>query len=194
MSNTSLSPKVLSALTELLDEVYPLARDAVIYAEIMTGEFNYVGIAELRDVLEHIRRALNTADEEEALRDLEAAHEHLRRGGVESVQRAATKTYSDALQIIKYPNWVYKVLFLEVADEGRVRELRMIARKKIECGRSRKSNKSEWTDALKDFKDAIESSYEIIDKCPNKTKFRSQLFFIICGCITIISGVYGFIF
>lgn len=81
MSNTSLSPKVLSALTELLDEVYPLARDAVIYAEIMTGEFNYVGIAELRNVLEHIRRALNTADEEEALRDLEAAHEHLRRGG-----------------------------------------------------------------------------------------------------------------
>ncbi len=120
MSNKSLSPKILSKLNELLEDVYPIARDSVIYAEVVTGEFNYVGMAELRDVLDHIKRALNTADEEEALKDLEAAYEHLRRGAVESIQRAATKTFFDALQVIRYPNWLYKILFLEYQIKHRL--------------------------------------------------------------------------
>jgi len=42
MSNKPLSPKILSKLNELLEDVYPIARDSVIYAEVVTEEFNYV--------------------------------------------------------------------------------------------------------------------------------------------------------
>jgi hypothetical protein len=44
-------------------------------------------MAELRDVLDHIKRALNADNEEEALKDLEAASEHIRRGAVENRER-----------------------------------------------------------------------------------------------------------
>ena len=60
--------------------------------------------------MDHIQRALDTDNEEDALKDLEAAYEHIRRGAVESLQRAATKTFFDALQVIRYPNLMYKIL------------------------------------------------------------------------------------
>ena len=82
-----ISPKMESKLKWMLDDAYPVARQSVIYAEVVTGELNYSGIGELRDVLDHIQRALDMDNEEDALKDLEAAYEHIRRGAVESIQR-----------------------------------------------------------------------------------------------------------
>lgn len=88
-----ISPIVDSKLKWILDDAYQLARNSVIYSEVVMGGLNYSGIAELRDVLDHIQRALDTDNEEDALKDLEAAYEHIRRGAVESLQRAATKAF-----------------------------------------------------------------------------------------------------
>lgn len=186
------SEKVLSQLMWILDEVYPIARNSVIDAEVVTGELNYVGIAELRDVLDHIQRALNSTNDDDALVDLDAAFEHIRRGAVESAQRAATKTFSDALKVIRYPNWLYKVLLLEVPDKGHVRGLRMKAMEKIARGRSHKSDKGKWLDSIKDFKEAIDYSFKIIDMNPTKVQVRFQLFVIICGLVTISSLIFAF--
>jgi len=65
--------------------------------------------------------------------------------------------------------------------------------KKIASGRSHKSDKSKWIGAIKDFKDAIDSSFEIIDMSSSKTQVRSQLFFIFCGVVTVISLIFTFI-
>lgn len=188
-----ISDKVLPKIMQILNEKYPIARTSVIYAEVVTGELNYVGIAELRDVLDHLQRALNNSDsEEEALMDLDAAYEHIRRGAVESVQRAATKTFCDALKVIIYPNWMYKVLLLEVPDKGKVRELRMDAMEKIARGRSHKSDKGKWTESIKDFKDAIDSSFKIIDMNPTKVQVRFQVFVVFCGLVTLFSSAFAF--
>jgi hypothetical protein len=40
MLDSSLSPKILSTLNKILEETYPIAKDSVIYAEVVTGEFN----------------------------------------------------------------------------------------------------------------------------------------------------------
>lgn len=189
-----ISPTIESKLRWILDDVYPLARHSVLYSEVVMGELNYTGIAELRDALDHIQRALNMDNEEEALTDLEAAYEHIRRGAVESLQRAATKAFFDASQVIKYPNWVYKILFLEVPDKGQVRDLRMKAMEKIADGRSHKSDKGKWTNSIEDFKDAIAASNEIIDKLPTKVKFRFQLLTVVAVIITITSPLLSFLY
>jgi tetratricopeptide (TPR) repeat protein len=188
----SISPNIESKLKWLLYDAYPIARHSVIYAEVVTGELNYSGISELRDVLDHIQRALDMDNEEDALKDLESAYEHIRRGAVESVQSAATKTYFDALKVIRYPNWLYKVLLLEVPDKGQVRGLRMNAMEKIARGRSHKSDKGKWLDSIKDFKEAIDDSFKIIDMNPTKAQVRFQLFVIICGLVTISSLIFAF--
>ena len=186
-----ISPKMESKLKWMLDDAYPVARQSVIYAEVVTGELNYSGIGELRDVLDHIQRALDMDNEEEALKDLEAAYEHIRRGAVESIQRAATKTYFDALKVIRYPNWLYKILLLEVPDKGRIRDLRMLAMEKIANGRSHKSDKGKWKESIKDFKDAVDASFKIIDMNPTKNQVRFQIFVIICGLVTIFSLAFA---
>ena len=187
-----LSDQVETKLSWILDDAYPLARSSVIYAEVITGELNYSGIAELRDVLDHIHRALETENVTDALNDLEAAYEHIRRGAVESVQRAATKTFFDAIKIIRYPSWVYKVLFLEVPEKGRVRTLRMTAMKKIADGRSHKSDKGRWKESIKDFMESIDASLEIIDMNPTKNQIRFQLFIIACGAATLLALLKAF--
>ncbi len=65
--------------------------------------------------------------------------------------------------------------------------------KKIASGRSHKSDKGKWTESIKDFKDAIDSSFEIIDMCPSKAQVRFQLFTIICGVVTVTSLIFAFI-
>ncbi|MBC8521412.1 MAG: hypothetical protein H8D26_05415 [Methanomicrobia archaeon] len=53
-----ISPNIESKLKWILDDAYPIARNSVIYAEVVTGDLNYSGIGELRDVMDHIQRAL----------------------------------------------------------------------------------------------------------------------------------------
>lgn len=190
----SVSPIVDSKLKWILDDAYPLARQSVIYSEVILGELNYSGIAELRDVLDHIQRALDTDNEEDALKDLEAAYEHIRRGAVESLQRAATKTFFDALHVIRYPNLMYKILLHEVPDKGQIRDLQMKAMEKIADGRSHKSDKDKWKNSIEDFKDAIDASNEIIDKFPNKAEFRFRLLTIVGVIITIASPLLSFLY
>lgn len=189
-----ISPNMESKLKWMLNDAYPIARQSMIYAEVVTGELNYSGIGELREVLDHIQRALDTDNEEDALTDLEAAYEHIRRGAVESLQRAATKTYFDALKVIKYPNWMYKILLLEVPDKGQIRDLRMKAMEKIANGRLHKSDKGKWKEAIKDFKDAVDASNGIIDNLPTKAKFRFHLLTIVAVIITIASPLLSFLY
>lgn len=133
---------------------YHLSRDAIIYSEVVTGELNYKGMGELRDVLEHLQRAINTNNEEEALNDLTEAYEHIRRAAVESVQRAASKEYFETLETIRIPSLAFRVAFLEVPEKGKVRELRMDAMKKIAKGRSNKADKDKWENSIEDFRKA----------------------------------------
>jgi uncharacterized protein YwlG (UPF0340 family) len=99
-----LSPAILEKITELFKEAYPISRDTTIYAEVVSGQSQIKGITELRDALEHLNRAITTEDEACALDNLTEAYEHLRRAGVESIQRAATKLYSECLESIKTPS------------------------------------------------------------------------------------------
>jgi hypothetical protein len=172
-------------IRELLEVVYPISRDATIYAEVVTGEMNYKGMGELRDVLEHLHRALSVDDEECALDNITEAYEHLRRAGVESVQRAATKLYWDCLECMKTPSILYKLAFLDVPDIGKVRELRMNAMRKIADGRKHKSSRDTWAEAIEDYSEAIEYCFELRDMFPSTKDAKYRVF----GLVGIIIGI-----
>lgn len=154
---------------------------------MVTQETQWVGLTELRDVVEHIKRALTISDEKVALKELDLAFEHIRRSGVESIQKASTKIFLDVLEIIKKPSLIYKLAFIEVPDKQEVRELKHKIMEKIICGRSHKSNPELWMHSIKEFKDAIELSFELIDKFPTKAETRFRIFTVVCGIITILS-------
>jgi tetratricopeptide (TPR) repeat protein len=190
-----LTPIIFDKITELFQEAYPVSRDATIYAEVVTGEMNYKGMGELRDALEHLNRAISTEDEECALENLTEAYEHLRRSGVESVQRAATKLYSDCIVSMKTPSIVYKLAFLEVPDKGKVRDLRMKAMRKIKEGRIHKSNRNDWTMAIEDFTQAIDLCIELGDMFPSESDAKYRVILLILGIIgaaSVILNIYQY--
>lgn len=188
-----LSPAVLSTLREIMGHPYHLSRDAVIYSEVVTGELNYKGMGELRDVLEHLQRALNANNEDEALNDLTEAYEHMRRAAVESIQRAATREYFETLNTIKMPSLAFRAAFLEVPDKDKVRKLRMDAMEKIAKGRSNKADKDKWESSIEDFKSAIENCFELKDMFPSNVEVKFRILNISFGLITIVSLIYAYI-
>lgn len=166
----------------LFEDVYPISRHALIYSEIVTGESNYKGMAEMRDVLEHLNSALFSNDAEYALDNITEAYEHLRRSAVESLQKAATKLFNDCIKCIKTPSLIYWFAFLEIPDNNMVRELRMNAMKKIVEGRSAKAKRDEWTQAVDNFMEAIDYCFELQDMFPSR---RDAIYRIIALYATI---------
>jgi hypothetical protein len=196
-SEDSLSPEVFGKLKEIFEEPYLLSRNTAIYSEVVTGELIYRGMGELRDVLEHIRRVLNSNDDDEAMNNIIEAYEHLRRGAVESIQQAANKIYLDTINVIKTPPFFAKLLFLEVPDKSKVRKLRMETMKQIAEGRLQKSDKDKWMDSINNFKTAIELCFELQDIYPTKNEIKYRIFNISCGIVTIISlliAIYALFF
>ena len=191
-SDRPLSPIVLSTLREIMGHPYQLSRDSIVYSEVVTGELNYKGMGELRDVLEHLQRAINTNEEEEALNDLTEAYEHMRRAAVESVQRAATKEYFETLQVMRMPSLAFRAAFLEVPDKGKVRELRMNAMRKIAKGRSNKADKDKWQSSIEDFKIAIENCSELKNIFPSSIEVKYRIMNLSFGLITVISLIYAY--
>ena len=186
-----LSPDVLSRIREIMGHSYHVSRDAIIYSEVVTGEMNYKGMGEMRDVLEHLQRAINTDSEEDSLHDLTEAYEHMRRAAVESVQRAATKEYFEALKAIRVPSLALRLSLLEVPDKGKVRELRMEAMNKISEGRSNKADKDNWVKSIEDFKTAIDNCFELKDMFPSNIEVKYRLMNLSFGVITLISLIYA---
>ena len=171
----------------LLKEIYPLSRDAILYTEILTGEMNYFGMSELRDSMEHIRRAFLSDTEEELNKDKESAFEHLRRGGTESLQRAAIQKFRKAIDLLEIPSIGLKMAFVEISESKKLRELKRKAIVKLNEGRCLKSDKGSWIDAMHCFRDVIETSFSIIDIYPPKAEIRFGIVQIFSFVITAVS-------
>ena len=92
-SKETLSPVVYEQLKEVLGEKYDYASTVVTYAEVQSLEFNYTGMAEFRDALTHVKRAIYLDDIAEAQDELNSASEHIRRAAVESMQEYIESRY-----------------------------------------------------------------------------------------------------
>jgi len=177
-------------LREILEHAYPLARDAVINAETIMGEINYIGMSELRDALDHLNKAFypNFDNNDENISDnLAESYEHLRRAGVDSLERCATKEFNECLEFISKPRCIYKICFLDPANENEVRQLRRDISERIANGRRLKSSKETWEESINEYQKAVECCEELRLMFPTRNQFRFNLFALIVGLVTILS-------
>jgi hypothetical protein len=187
----------LKKIEWLLGEIYPLSRDAIIYYEVLTGEMNYFGMSQLRDSIEHIKRAFFSNTKNEFETDMESAFEHLRRGAVESLQRAANRKLKKAIDLLEIPPFALKLAFVEIPENEKLRELKRRAFTKLNEGRCKKSDKGLWIDAMQCFYDVIEASFDIIDMYPSKAEIRIRIVQVLSFIITVVSlgiAVYLFVY
>ena len=180
----------MQLIQELLSDVYPLARQTLIYAETITGEMEYKGAGEFRDVLEHIKRAIVDAEnDDEARDDITEAYEHLRRAAVESAQRAVSKSYAEMLKTIRFPSFLHRIALVSLPDKKTVNPLRSIAIHGIEEGRYLKSDKERWPESIEEFKKAIDACNQILELYPSRTDSIIRLITIYSALIGVIGTI-----
>ncbi len=164
----STSKKTINRLQKILEGPYQLSKNTILYAEVETGEMMLSGLTELRDTADHIAKALSASNEKKALAELECAKEHLRRGAVESIQKAAVKIYSETKDAMSCPSFVIRLTGNKIGDRGKAKKLRKEATKHIIEGRTKKANQSTWVKSIDEFQKAIEKCQEIQDMFPEK--------------------------
>lgn len=178
-SNVTLSPEVYKKLLDVLGDNYLYAIQVVTYSEIQGGEFDYIGMAEFRDALTHVKRAIDTDDESVAFDELNSASEHIRRAAVESMQEYVEGKYAS----------IKRSLYLNVVNKKHTSELEKKVKENLIYGRSAKPHKN-WKEAIGYFKEAedilnqLEEEVPLIDMRINQLKLLTYL---------VIAGITGYL-
>lgn len=180
-SKETLSPVVYEQLKEVLGEKYDYASTVVTYAEVQSLEFNYTGMAEFRDALTHVKRAIYLDDIAEAQDELNSASEHIRRAAVESMQEYIESRYIYFRRGLYFPNkYWFKFNHNEISD------LEQKLKSYLFLGREAKPSKK-WLEAIGYFK----KSEEVLDQLEKKISPLNQrlkivnfLFYIILALLT----------
>lgn len=181
------SENIIEILKEILDYPLQVSQNSFVFAEIVTGELVYVGMAEFRDAITHISRALWADDEAETMRNIDEAFEHIRRAGVESIEWAAARRFEYVKRVIETPSFLFKLIFLKNKKEALQIERQI--KKLFIKGREKKSRKDKWIEAILDYKQAIEKTDELYRLCPSKVEYRYRIFMVIAGLATLAAFV-----
>lgn len=178
-SKKTLSPKVYKKLLDVLGNDYQYATLVVTYSEVQASEFDYIGMAEFRDALTHVKRAIFTGEESVAFDELNSASEHIRRAAVESMQAYVEGKYAS----------IKRRLYLNVRNKKYILELEEKIRENIINGRNVKPFK-EWKEAIGYFKKAetllnqLDEEAPLIDMRVNRLKLLIYL---------LIAGITGYL-
>lgn len=178
-SEKTLSPKVYQKLLEVLGDDYQYATQVVTYSEVQGCGFDYVGMAEFRDALTHVRRAIYATDDSVAFDELNSISEHIRRAAVESIQEYVEDKYVS----------IKRRSYLNVKNKKRVSELEQNIKQNIFRGRESKPFK-EWREAIGYFKqaetllDELDNELPLIDERVDQVKL---------GVYILIAAITGYL-
>jgi hypothetical protein len=139
--NKPLSPKVLKRLREILGEPFIVASGAVTYAEVKSLSYKYKGMAEFRDALTHVGRAISIQDEKKAISELDTAFEHIRRGGVESMQEYVEAKYVDILPRISISEMKCRLVGIRPPNKRKIHEANLLIKDTLSKAREAKPHR-----------------------------------------------------
>lgn len=176
-------------LLEIFNDEYGTVKRALLVAERESGDISYPGISELRDALEHLRRAYDKPDWDEAQIELEEGFEHLRRAGVESIQEVATQRYLDLRNEVESPSLAYKIALMDLRNRrgiaGHLRDMQA----KLEEARTKKSDKELWKDSVDDYLDVLDSARELEREIPPKSEAYYRIIAGVLATVIVAAGV-----
>lgn len=178
-SEETLPPKVYQKLLEVLGEDYQYATQVVTYSEVQGCGFDYVGMAEFRDALTHVKRAIYATDESVAFDELNSISEHIRRAAVESMQEYVEDKYVS----------IKRRLYLNMKNKKHVSELEQNIKQNIFRGREAKPSK-EWREAIGYFKQAETLLNQLDDELPLIDARADQ---VKLGIYILIAAITGYL-
>lgn len=187
-SRNQFKLEIYDALKELLSEDnYGYASDVVTYSEMEGLEFNYTGMAEFRDALTHIKRALFSNDESRALEELNSAFEHIRRAAVESMEEYVETKYANIRKRFNNSTYTFWLMSFKRPDRKIIMNSEMIIKENIRLGREQKPKK-EWQKAIGYFKIAEKELTNLDEIIPTIDEINRHLFMSIQIIIILIIG------
>lgn len=157
-----ISSEVEKNLQIVLGESYDYAISAVAYSETKSLTYNYIGMAEFRDALTHIKRALISKDEKESISEINSAAEHIRRAAVESIQEYVESKYKNVKDRAYTPMPIYYLIFHKTPDIKLIKEKENVIKNCIYKGREAKPSKH-WEESITYFLEA-EKELEELEK------------------------------
>ena len=170
----TLSPKVYKELLEVLGDDYQYAIQVVTYTEVQGLVFDYVGMAEFRDALTHVKRAIAANEEYGAFNELNSASEHIRRAAVESMQAYVECKYASTR----------RRMYLNVRNKKHISELERKIRENIFHGREAKPFK-QWKESIGYFKEAETLLNQLDEEIPlinvRVGQFKLLVYLLIAG-------------
>jgi len=185
-----ISSKVEERLKEVLGtENYDYATAVVTYSEAKSLEYIYSGMAEFRDSLTHIKRAIFSEKEDKSLEELDLAFEHIRRAAVESIQLYVENKFKDISDRAYSPKRKYWLSGTKRMDLNEFRNREKKIKEYLFMAREAKPHK-EWQKSIACFKKVEEELEELDGLLPTD----KQLNYNISENILLIFGIIlGFI-
>lgn len=182
------SEEVLNKLREVLsDDTYGYAATVVTYCETKSLSFNYIGMAEFRDALTHIGRAINESEEAKFSNEMNSAFEHIRRAAVESMQEYVELKYADVKKRLLVSNFKYWISRYKKPSKEEIRKSEEIIKNNLVLGRTAKPKK-EWQIAIGYFKKAEDELDKLDAQLPTIKEIQdrfSNTFFVILLIVLI---------
>lgn len=195
MSTEQIDPALLiDKLKEVLsDENYDYAAAVVTYSETKSLDFNYTGMAEFRDALTHIKRAIYSDDEKKSSEELTSAFEHIRRAAVESMQEYVEVKYAEIRRRI-YLSKLKSILARYKKPKMKdIISSERIIKENISNGREAKPRKA-WQEAIGYFKRAEDELDKLDEVVPTQEELDYRYSETVQTIILISFGIFIGIF
>lgn len=176
-----LSPSISKKLKELLGEKYDYAVAVIIYTEVKSLEFNYSGMAELRDALHHVKKAIFAENDTEALDEINNASDHIRRAATESMEDYIESRFINFIRRKSLPG-----LYWSKYNKAKLKDLENQLKEYIYQGRLAKPSK-EWEQSIAYFKKAEVILDQLDEEIPsiNEKKIKLKIFvYVLIGIFT----------
>jgi hypothetical protein len=192
-SDNIISPEkeeIIESILEVLGEPYQYARDMHIHNEIATFKRDWVGMYNLRDAFDHLRKLLiylfEDDDNNKANRELAEMEAHLYRAILEGAQNV-TEVYLGRIDKKLKPRILYRLSFVDVPSETEITTAISSVKEKIEHGRNYKPKN--WKEAAKSFKEAEDILKSLEQKLPSPNEIRYRLIVVGLTTLTLLIGI-----
>lgn len=187
-TNKPISPDVESKIREVLGKNFDYAISVVAYSETKSLIYNYTGMAEFRDALTHVKRAVFADNDNLAISEMDSAAEHIRRAAVESMQEYVETRYKSVRDRAYTPVPKYYSILQKGPNIKLIKEKEELIKEYIFKGREAKPQKN-WEDAIAFFQKAEEVLIELDMILPTKKQLNFGYAETILAFVFLIVGM-----
>ncbi len=176
------------SIFEEVVELYPFAKEAVLFFETREKKKSLAAIIDLRDCLDHLMISFLCKDDRHKREsELNNALEHLRRASNEPLELAVENKLYLVLERKKWHSFS-KFFLVSTPSRAAVNDLITRTQEELQNARSCK-NRMKWQDGLKHLKHAYNLVCDIDKLIPEKEIWLGRLFTLLIAILFLVLGM-----